>query len=121
MSVKPRSLAFLVPCILLCGCMMGLIDHMTGEDQANEIRKIGRPARGRVLKIWDTGMSLNDSPIVGFRLEVHADGVEPFEAETKALIGRLDVPQIQPGAELAVKYDPNDHTRVALDIYEKRR
>ena len=90
-------------------------------DQANEIRKTGRPARGRVLKIWDTGMSLNDSPIVGFRLEVHAEGVEPFEAETRALIGRLDVPQIQPGAELPVKYDPNDHTRVALDIYEKRK
>src|SRR5438309_9172485 len=63
MSVKPRSLALLAPCILLCACMTGLIEHMTGEDQANEIRKTGRPARGRVLKMWDTGMSLNDSPI----------------------------------------------------------
>jgi hypothetical protein len=101
--------------------MMRLIDHMTGEDRANEIRKTGKPARARVLKIWDTGTTVNDNPIVGMRLEVHAEGVEPFEAETKALIGRLDIPQIQPGAEVNVKYDPNDHTRVALDIYEQRK
>jgi len=66
-------------------------------------------------------MSVNHDPIVGFRLEVHAEGVEPFEAETKAVIGRLDIPQIQPGADLPVKYDPKDHKRVALDIYTDRR
>jgi len=94
---------------------------MTGEDEAKAIRKTGSPARARVLQIWDTGMSLNNNPIVGFRLEVHAEGVEPFKAETKAVIGRLDIPQIQPGADLPVKYDPNHHTRVALDIYTDRR
>jgi hypothetical protein len=119
--MKLRSVVLLVPCILLCGCVMRLIDHMTGEDQANEIRKTGRPGTARVLRIWDTGMSLNENPIVGLRLEVHAEGIEPFEAETKALIGRLDIPRIQPGAELDVKYDPQDHTRVALDIYERRK
>ncbi|HXH41443.1 MAG TPA: hypothetical protein VNN08_22640 [Thermoanaerobaculia bacterium] len=119
--MKWRSLVLLVPCILLCGCVMRLVDHMTGEDRANEIRRVGRPARARVLQIWDTGMSLNENPIVGLRLEVHADGIEPFRAETKAVIGRLDIPRIQPGAELYVKYDPQDHTRVALDIYEQRK
>jgi hypothetical protein len=98
--------------------MMRLINHMTGEDHAAEIRRTGRPAMARVLKIWDTGMSLNDNPVVGFRLSVHPEGLEPFEAETRAVIGRLDVPQIQPGAELPVKYDPNDHSRVALDLYQ---
>jgi hypothetical protein len=121
MKMKLRSLVLLLPCLLLCGCVMGLIDHMTGEEQANAIRKTGKPAKARVLRIWDTGMTLNENPIVGLRLEVHAEGIEPFEAETKALIGRLDIPQIQPGAELSVKYDPGDHTRVALDIYERRK
>ncbi|HEX7681091.1 MAG TPA: hypothetical protein VF713_23345 [Thermoanaerobaculia bacterium] len=44
-----------------------------------------------------------------------------YYAETKALIGRLDVPRIQPGTELAVMFDPEDHTRVALDIYDERK
>lgn len=119
--MKLRAIALLLPCLLLCGCVMRLVDHMTGEDQANAIRKMGRPGRARVLKIWDTGMSLNGNPIVGLRLEVHAEGIQPFVAETKALIGRLDIPQVQPGAELLVKYDPTDRTRVALDIYEHER
>jgi hypothetical protein len=38
----------------------------------------------------------------------------------KALVGRLDVPRVQPGAMLAVKYDPADHSRVALDMYVRR-
>jgi hypothetical protein len=101
--------------------MTTLVNHMTGEDEAEAIRKTGSSARAHVLQIWDTGMSLNNDPVVGFRLEVHAEGVEPFEAKTKAVIGRLDIPQIQPGADLPVKYDPNDHTRVALDIYLNRR
>jgi hypothetical protein len=60
-------------------------------------------------------------PVVGFRLKVYGDGIEPFETETKALINRLDIPRIQPGIELAVMYDPEDHRRVALDIYDERR
>ena len=119
--MKSRAVVLLLPSLLLCGCMMDLVDRMTGEDRASEIRKSGRPGTARVLKIWDTGMSVNGNPVVGFRLEVRAEGIEPFEAETKALIGRLDVPRIQPGRELAVRFDPGDHTRVALDIYDERK
>jgi hypothetical protein len=121
MQMKPRSVVLLIPCLLLCGCMMHLVDRMTGEERANEIRKSGRPGTARVLKIWDTGMTVNGNPVVGFRLKVRAEGIEPFEVETKALIGRLDVPRIQPGTELAVMFDPGDHTRVALDIYDERK
>ena len=106
--------------LLFCGCVFGIGDHITGEARANAIRRIGRPATAYVLQIWDTGVSVNDNPVVGFRLEVHAEGLAPFTAETKALIGRLDVPRIQPGAVLSVKYDPADPTRVALDIYEEK-
>jgi len=100
---------------------MHLIDRMTGEDQAALIREHGTAATARVLELRDTGMTLNENPVVSMRVEVHADGVEPFEATVKALVGRLDVPLVQPGALLPVKYDPSDHTRVALDMYERRR
>ena len=96
-----------------------MIDSFTREDTAREIRKAGLPAKGTVLKIWETGVRVNDSPVVGFRLKVHAEGMAPFEAETKALISILWIPRIQPGAVLPVRYDPNDPSRVVLDIYEK--
>ncbi len=116
-----RALVLLTGCLLLSGCVLHLIDRMTGEDQANLIRKTGTSGTARVLELRDTGMTLNDNPVVSMRVEVHADGVEPFEATMKALVGRLDVPLVQPGSVLPVKYDPNDHTRVALDMYEQRR
>ena len=109
--------AALLLCGSLCGCVTSYINHLTGESQASDIRTTGKPAVAQVLRIWDTGMTLNDDPVVGFRLSVRAEGLEPFEVETKALVGRLDVCRVQPGAEVPVVYDPNDHSRVALAIY----
>lgn len=97
---------------------MRMIDRMTGEDEARLIRKNGAPAMAEVLELKDTGMTLNENPVVSLRVMVRPEGVPPFEATMKALVGRLDVPRVQPGAMLPVKYDPNDHTRVALDMYE---
>jgi hypothetical protein len=51
---------------------------------------------------------------------VHAEGLVPWQAETKALISILEIPRIQPGAVLPVMYDPNDPSRVALDIRRKK-
>jgi hypothetical protein len=111
-----RTVLLLATTLFASGCLTGWIDRMTGEDEAQAIRASGIAATARVLRIWDTGMTLNEDPIVGFQLEVHADGVEPFEAETKALIGRLDIPRIQPGVDVPVRYDPTNH-KVALDLY----
>ena len=103
----------------ICFVCASMIDSFTGEDIAQEIRGNGLPAKGTVLKIWETGVRVNDNPVVGFLLEIHAEGMTPYEAETKALISILWIPQIQPGAVLPVKYDPEDPSRIALDIFEK--
>jgi hypothetical protein len=104
----------LATCIVSGGCISVMIGSLTGEDVASEVRENGVPATARVLKIWETGVRINDNPVVGFLLEVHAEGLEPYQAETRALISILQIPQIQPGTELQVMYDPNDPTRVAL-------
>jgi hypothetical protein len=110
--------ASLITSCLSVGCVSSMIDSFTGEDVAREVRATGLPAQGRVLKIWETGVRVNESPVVGFLLEINAEGLEPYEAETRALISILWIPRIQPGAVLPVRYDPQDPSRVALDIYE---
>ena len=40
----------------------------------------------RILEIWDTGVRVNDDPVVGFRLEVQPPDAEPYEATTKGPI-----------------------------------
>lgn len=103
----------------MCFACASTIDLFTGEDLARKIWEKGLPAKGKVLKIWETGIRVNDNPVVGFLLEIHAEGMAPYEAETKALISILWIPQIQPGAVLPVKYDPEDPSRIALDIFEE--
>lgn len=113
MLVRRRTRpVMLVLMVGLLGC--AITDHYTGR----EIRGHGLPATAKVLKIWDTGVKVNDDPVVGFLLLVHTEDKAPYEVETKALISLLAIPQIQPGAVLPVKYDPENPEKVALDIYE---
>lgn len=66
----------------------------------------GQPADARILQIWDTGTTINQNPVVRILLEVHPPGGSTFQAETERLIPRLQVPQVQPGASVRVRYDP---------------
>jgi hypothetical protein len=95
------------------GC--AIRDRFTGEVEAKKIRAVGQPAEATVLRIWDTGVTVNDDPVVGFLLEVKPSGQPSFQAESKALVSRLAVPRVQPGAKLTVMFDPKDTRRVALD------
>lgn len=108
--------AALVPTLLLQGCFVA--DSMSGVTMARELQKTGEPAEALILRIWDTGMTVNDDPVVGFALEVRPKGREAYQAETKLRISRLDVARVQPGTVVAVRIDPKDSRRVALDIYD---
>ena len=77
----------------------------------------GTPAQATILRIWDTGTTLNDNPVVGFLLEVRPPNLPAYQAESKSMIPRLSISQFQPGATVPVKIDPQNQARVALDIF----
>jgi len=108
-------------CALLlatAGCT-AIFDHYSGRQEACAILAIGQPTTAKVIGLKDTGTTINQDPVVDFVLEVYPrDGGDPYEAQTKALVSRLEVPQVQPGRILPVKYDPKDRTRVALDLWD---
>lgn len=92
------------------------VGRFTGENVSSQIRATGSPAKATVLHIWETGTRVNHSPVIGFELEVRAEGRPPWRAKTKALVSILAIPRIQPGMELDVFYDPADPSRVAIDL-----
>ena len=110
--------AVLLTTLLVAGC--GALDQMTGEGEAKRIRSVGRAAEARVLRIWDTGITVNNDPVVAFLLQVRPKEGTPYEVETRGLVSRLDIPQVQPGAILPVAIDPLDPKKVALAIYRDR-
>ncbi len=100
---------------LACG---SLFDGVSGRRESCEIIRIGKSASGQVVQLVDTGMTINDDLVVEFVLRITPPVGEPYEARTKALVSRLDIPAIQPGRVFPVKYDPQLPTRVAIDLWE---
>jgi len=98
------------------GCV--LADRMSGVSDAKALQKTGDPAEATILKIWDTGMTVNGDPVVRFLLQVHPYGKPGYQAETKLRILRLAISRYQPGAVVPVRIDPRHPNHVALDIYD---
>lgn len=105
--------------LLLAGCAVA--DRMSGVAEAKRLQGTGTPANARILEIWDTGITVNDDPVIGMRVEIsRSDGTTYTAAIPKSLISRLDVPRFQPGANVPVRIDPRDPNLVALDAYSYR-
>jgi len=93
---------------------------MSGVSETHAIQKIGEPARATVIEVWDTGITVNNDPVIGLRLTVEErPGHPPYEAVIKkSLVSRVHVPQFQPGSHVPIRIDPRDPARVALDVYK---
>ena len=78
------------------------------------IMKNGIPAQAKILSLTQTGTYVNNQPQVMFQLEVHPPGGTPYQTTTKAVIPLTSIPQVQPGAVVAIKIDPKDSTKVVL-------
>ncbi len=95
-----------------------IVDQFSGREEACQILATGKPATAKILQLRDTGITINRDPVAEFVLEVYPGTDPPFRAHTRALISRLEVPQAQPGRIVPVKYDPQQRTRVAIDLWE---
>ena len=64
----------------------------------------GTPARAAVLQVLDTGVTINDNPMVKLVLRVMPEVGGEFEATADALVSRVAVPRA--GDVVAVIYNP---------------
>jgi len=99
-----------------CSLLGKVVDQATGGDEARLLQQTGVRAEAEILRIWDTGTTVNDDPVIGMEVEVLPSGGDPFRAVIpRTWISRLVIPQFQPGRIVAVRYDPGDPARAALD------
>jgi hypothetical protein len=113
------TLSVVVPIVLGIGItimmLVWLRKFMGSVTGAN--LKDGTPAQATILRIWDTGTTINDNPVVGLLLEVRPQNLPAYQAESKSMIPRLSISQFQPGAIIPVRIDPQNQARVVLDIF----
>lgn len=78
----------------------------------------GELGEAEILDLDETGTTINEHPLVGFRLRVHPLSGSPLEAETERVVPRLQVPRIQPGARVQVRYDPKSKKVAIMELDE---
>lgn len=111
-----RRLSLFLLLLVLSGCAM--IDRMSGVSDAKSLQATGTAAQAAILEIWDTGITVNDDPVIGMAVQVYPETGKPWRAKIeKSLVSRLDIPRFQPGETVPVRYDPQNPARVALDVY----
>jgi len=106
-----RLITLLLPlAALLAGCS-GL--YYSDSD----LVATGVSAQAEILEHWETGIKVNDEPVIGLRVRVKPADRPPYEATIKrVLISQLEIPQFQPGAVIPVRFDPKDPSRVSIDL-----
>jgi PDZ domain-containing protein len=110
-----RSKLVLLVCITLA-CWLGSASCL-GFGMSKHLRKNGVPGTAEILKMWDTGWTVNENPVIGMKVRVQSADRPEFEATIKKTpISRLATSQFQPGNVVPVRFDPRDLTQIAVDF-----
>ena len=88
---------------------------LLGGLERRSILNGGQTATAKIIKVWQTGTFVNENPVVGLLLEVQPPNQPAFQAETQRVIPLIQIPQLQPGTTMSVKYDPNSHAVTLLN------
>lgn len=70
-----------------------------------QLRTRGRRVRGRVLSFEQTGVRVNDQPMIIIKLMVEGGDITPFEAQARCVVPEVHIPLLHAG-ELPVLIDP---------------
>lgn len=83
----------------------------------NRIIKTGEQRNGKILEVWDTGVTINNSPQVGLLVEVKDKYGKTYQTKTKLVVSRLQVGDIKPGLSVVVRVDPKNEQKIAIESF----
>lgn len=79
---------------------------VTSQSSKNRLLKNGKEAPAKIINIYETGTTVNNSYIVGFELEVMPKNAPKFSTTTEQLVSRLRIHEFEAGKKVLVAYDP---------------
>lgn len=115
--------SLLITVIVIGGVFFTLYKVFGGMKKANQERerllREGIQATARITNVQMGGMTMT----VGVHrhlqlrigLEVQPQGRAPYQALLTTMVSELQIPQLQPGVTLTVRYDANDPMKLALE------
>lgn len=112
-SVLVALLSALVP----LGIMILVFRAIAKQQEASrELMRTGIPARAVVQSLGETGITINNQPQLSIGLEVHPPEGDPYLVSMSRVTSILEIPRLQPGAEVAVVIDRKNPRNLVLDL-----
>ncbi|MFZ1041116.1 MAG: hypothetical protein WCA79_08630 [Anaerolineales bacterium] len=74
----------------------------------------GKDVTAKVKFVDDKGVTKNGNPFVTLELDVSPKGIKPYFAAVSINVPRTSIPRA--GDKVQIKYNPNDHYDVAVQI-----
>jgi len=103
--------------VLLSICIT--IFSLRKAKRLNKIVTEGKQGKAVVLKLEDTGVTINDAPRVKLLLEIQIPNYPAYQAEKKVTIPIIYLSQVQVGSTIEVwadPDDPNNQNKIALGL-----
>lgn len=92
---------------LVIGFLIGRGRYRT-RAKLHRLRTNGQPARAEVLSFDQTGVRVNDQPMLLLKLRLHGGDFTPYEVQAREVVPEIRIPMLHAG-ELPVLIDPSTH------------
>jgi len=99
-------------CFIVCAVLAILLVVFA---RGTDLRTHGLRGEAWVLDAEETGLQINDRPVVRLRLRVQGLGIAPFETERKPVVPMTGLGLLSTGTPLTVWFDPEDHSKFDID------
>jgi hypothetical protein len=114
-SIAAHSPVDIVITLVMTGVVfLALRRTMSPLFRTSKLSQTGVPAEASILKVSDTGATVNQQPEIELLLEVRPKSGARYETTTKTVVSRLQAAWYIPGARVGVRVDPRNPNRVAI-------
>lgn len=92
-----------------------VVPLLNAQGAKQQLLQSGVPAQVRVVAARETGMTVNDRPMLQLTLEVQVQGRAVYQTQVQELVPLMAMGLLSSGQPLAARVDPNDPSKVAID------
>lgn len=94
-----------------------IVGNLQKGARANQqLLMTGEPAQATVMQLQDTGMLVNNNPMVQLVLDINSATHGSYQVAVRTLVPMIKLAQVQPGMSVGVKIDPTNKANVAVDL-----
>ena len=113
------NMSFILPAVIggiviitMIAAFFPILKGLSGDSkQAEQLRQNGVKTMAKILKVEDTGITLNR---INFYVNITVETTKGSQATFRHFVSRVNIPR--PGDMIEIVYDPSDPTKAAASV-----